>query len=62
MSIKVDQIVRSDRKTLEVQISIEGHIIVRAPMDESMESIENYLDEKKNSTYLEHSRLQEQNI
>ena len=47
MSIKVDQIVRSDRKTLEVQISIEGHIIVRAPMDESMESIENYLDEKK---------------
>ena len=47
MSIKVDQIVRSDRKTLEVQISIEGPIIVRAPMDESMESIENYLDEKK---------------
>ena len=47
MSIKVDQIIRSDRKTLEVQISIEGHIIVRAPMNESIESIESYLDEKK---------------
>ena len=47
MSIKVDQIIRSDRKSLEVQISIEGHIIVRAPMNESIESIESYLDKKK---------------
>ena len=60
MSIKVDQIVRSDRKTLEVQISIEGHIIVRAPM--KVWSQLRIILMKKNSTYLEHSRLQEQNI
>tara|TARA_A100001234_G_scaffold89040_1_gene78498 strand:+ start:3619 stop:4383 length:765 start_codon:yes stop_codon:yes gene_type:complete len=47
MSVKVDQIIRSERKSLEIQISVEGHIIVRAPMNESMESIERYIEEKK---------------
>ena len=45
MSVKVDQIIRSEN--LRNQISVEGHIIVRAPMNESMESIKRYIDEKK---------------
>ena len=47
MSIKVDQIIRSDRKSLEIQISVEGYIIVRAPIEETNENIEKFLDEKK---------------
>ena len=47
MSVKIDQIIRSDRKNLEVQISVEGYIIVRAPTDETMESIQEFLDSKK---------------
>ena len=47
MSVKIDQIIRSDRKNLEVQISVEGYIIVRAPIEETMESIQDFLDSKK---------------
>ena len=49
MSVKIDQIIRSDRKNLEVQISVEGYIIVRAPIEETMESIQDFLDSKKKS-------------
>ncbi|MBT89016.1 MAG: metal-dependent hydrolase [Spirochaetales bacterium] len=47
MSVKIDQIIRSDRRTLEVEISVEGHIIIRSPLDQSMESIQEYIDSKK---------------
>jgi len=47
MSVKVDQIVRSERKTIEIQVSIEGHIIVRAPLNETMKEIDQYIESKK---------------
>ena len=47
MTVKIDQIIRSERKTLEIQISVEGYIIVRAPLNESIESIQKYLKSKE---------------
>ncbi len=47
MSVKVDEIKRSDRRTTEVEVSIEGHIIVRAPLNEPMEKIEELIESKK---------------
>ncbi len=47
MSVKVDQIKRTDRKTTEIEVSVEGHIIVRAPLNEPMEKIEELIESKK---------------
>ena len=30
MSVKVDQIIRTERKSTEISVSVEGYIIVRA--------------------------------
>lgn len=41
------QIIRSNRKTLAVQITKNGEVIVRAPFLVSRQSLERFLDEKK---------------
>ena len=40
MSVKVDQIIRTERKSTEISVSVEGYIIVRAPLGEPIEKIE----------------------
>ena len=40
MSVKVDQIIRTERKSTEISVSVEGYIIVRAPLGETIEKIE----------------------
>ena len=47
MSVKVDQIIRTERKSTEIQVSVEGYIIVRAPLDEPIERIEEIIESKK---------------
>ena len=47
MSLKIDQIIRSDRKTISAEVTIEGYIIVRAPLNAASEVIEDFLNEKK---------------
>ena len=47
MAVKIDQIIRSERKTVEVKISLEGYIVVRAPLNEPIESIQEYLNSQK---------------
>jgi len=47
MSLKIDQIIRSDRKTISAEVTIEGYIIVRAPLNAPSEMIEDFLNEKK---------------
>ena len=47
MSLKIDQIIRSDRKTISAEVTIEGYIIVRAPLNAASEIIEDFLNEKK---------------
>jgi predicted metal-dependent hydrolase len=47
MSVKVDQIIRTERKTTEIQVSVEGYIIVKAPLNEPIEKIEELIESKK---------------
>ena len=47
MSVKVDQIIRTERKSTEISVSVEGYIIVRAPLGEPIEKIEEIIESKK---------------
>ena len=47
MSVKVDQIIRTERKTIEIQVSVEGYIIVKAPLNDPIEKIEEVIESKK---------------
>ena len=47
MSVKVDQIIRTERKSTEIQVSVKGYIVVRAPLNEPIERIEEIIESKK---------------
>jgi len=47
MEIKIDKLIRSKRKTLALEISQDGSLIVRAPEKASMEAINRFIAQKR---------------
>jgi predicted metal-dependent hydrolase len=61
MSVKVDKIVRSKRKTLSLIVNAEGELIVRAPLKTPAEFIEGFIEKKTSWILDKQAMMKEKN-